>query len=146
MFTSINFDSIGIFYLIQWTFLKFYFFLEIRNLLIICNKMAFFDFIFIHCIKILWHFGGHPWYPKTRVSATQSCPGAGIFRLHSSKFEAQIENKFRIKKRRITLTKSSILSNLLFCIWPKSRFLRFSFIEENSIFVEILQMLQIFSC
>ena len=26
--------------------------------------MAFFDFIKIHQIKILWHFGGHPWHPN----------------------------------------------------------------------------------
>ena len=32
---------------------EFYFFLEIWNLLIICNKMAFFNFILIDRIKIL---------------------------------------------------------------------------------------------
>ena len=29
--------------------------------------MAFFDFIKIHQIKILWHFGGHPWHPNLRL-------------------------------------------------------------------------------
>ena len=39
---------------------EFYLFLEIRYLLIICDQMAFFDFIKIH-IKIFW---GHPWHPN----------------------------------------------------------------------------------
>jgi len=44
-----------------------YFFLEIRNLLIICDQIAFFNFFKVHHIKILWHFGGHPWQPNLNI-------------------------------------------------------------------------------
>jgi len=67
-------DSIGIFYLTHWSLVTgplwgpnkvgFYLFLEIRNLLNCCHRMASFDFFIVGYIKKLWHFGGHPWHPS----------------------------------------------------------------------------------
>jgi len=63
--TSINLDSIEIFYCYYWTFLRSWILFLSRNS---TCKMTFFDFVLIHRITILWHFGGHPWHPSTDAS------------------------------------------------------------------------------
>jgi len=61
IFASINLHSIAIFYLIHWRFLKrlqwspskveFYFCLEIRKLLIICDQIAFFSILLKYIVS-----------------------------------------------------------------------------------------------
>jgi len=64
--------------------------------------MAFFDFIKIHQIKILWHFGGRPWHPSTgRGKSGGKLKGALTNFIPKSECECKLKSIFGRNIRRI---------------------------------------------